>query len=207
MDAAERLFAERGFEGASMRALARVAGASVSSTNYHFGTKEALLEAVLRRRAGPLNALRLERLSLSEEQAGADAVALGKILDAFVRPLFEAVVANCTRGTRPAWVAARLFFDPAPIVSRLRSELFRDVDARFLAALERTLPNRARREIEVAYRLTNGLLVHFAAGHIALDESDHGRNEGSDALLAGVLAYAGAGLRSLVDPPEAGSTR
>jgi AcrR family transcriptional regulator len=197
LDAAERLFAERGFEGASMRALARIAGASLSSTNYHFGTKEALLEAVLRRRAGPLNLIRLERLENAERAAGDDAVPLAAILDAFVRPLFEVRAASNRRETRPAWVAARLFFDPAPLVSRFRSELLRDVDARFLAALERTLPQRERYEIEIAYQLTNGLLVHFAAGHVAPSDSDREQDGTNDAVLRGLIAYAGAGLGSL----------
>ena len=42
LDAAERLFAERGYEGSSMRAITKEAGASVSSANYHFGSKDGL---------------------------------------------------------------------------------------------------------------------------------------------------------------------
>ena len=197
LDAAERLFAERGFEGASMRALARAAGASLSSTSYHFGTKEALLEAVLRRRAEPMNALRLLRLDEAERSAGDVPASIESILDAFVRPLFEMRAASSARGVRPAWVAARLFFDSAPVVSRMASELFRDVDARFLAALEHSLPRRERREIEIAYQLTNGLLIHFAAGHFLRGEFDEERGASDEAVLSGLLAYAGAGLRSL----------
>ena len=47
LDAAERIFAERGFEGASIRAVTQAAGASVSAANYHFGSKEALLRETL----------------------------------------------------------------------------------------------------------------------------------------------------------------
>ena len=50
LDAAERLFAERGFEGASLRAVTQAAGTSVSAANYHFGSKEALLGRTLLRR-------------------------------------------------------------------------------------------------------------------------------------------------------------
>jgi len=206
LDAAERLFAERGFEGASMRALARAAGASLSSTNYHFGTKEALLEAVLRRRTEPMNALRLARLREAERSAGDAPAPVEAILDAFVRPHFEMRAVSSGRGARPAWAVARLFFDPAPLVSRIASELFRDIDDRFLAALERALPQRERREIEIAYQLTKGLLVHFAAGRFLRGESDEERDAGDEAILRGLLAYAGAGLRSL-EEEEQGTVR
>ena len=179
-----------------MRALARAAGASLSSTNYHFGTKEALVEAVLRQRAEPLNAIRLERLGAAEHEGGA--VAIDVILDAFVRPLFDMRAMVSTNGTEPGWLAARLFSDPAPVIVRIRSELIGEVDARFLAALSLTLPNVERREIEIAYQLTNGLLIHFASGRILLGEVEMGAGEDTSArVLEALLDYAGAGLHRL----------
>lgn len=49
LDAAERLFAERGFAGASLRDIAHAAGASQPLIQHHFGSKEGLYRAVLRR--------------------------------------------------------------------------------------------------------------------------------------------------------------
>ena len=50
LDAAERLFAEQGFEGASIRAIVDAANVNLAAVHYHFKSKEALLEAVLLRR-------------------------------------------------------------------------------------------------------------------------------------------------------------
>jgi AcrR family transcriptional regulator len=47
LDAALRLFATQGVEGVSIRAVNREAGLGPASVHYHFGTKEALLDAVL----------------------------------------------------------------------------------------------------------------------------------------------------------------
>lgn len=47
LDAALRLFAEHGIEGVSIRAVNREAGLGPASVHYHFGTKDALLDAVL----------------------------------------------------------------------------------------------------------------------------------------------------------------
>src|SRR3954452_6730291 len=48
LDAAERLFAERGFAGTSLRDIATASGVSHPLIQHHFGTKEGLYAAVLR---------------------------------------------------------------------------------------------------------------------------------------------------------------
>ena len=52
LDAAERLFAQRGFHGVSVRDITGAADVDVALANYHFGSKQGVLEAVLMRRAG-----------------------------------------------------------------------------------------------------------------------------------------------------------
>ena len=49
LEAALKLFAEQGIEGVSIRAVNREAGLGPASVHYHFGTKDALLDAVLHR--------------------------------------------------------------------------------------------------------------------------------------------------------------
>ena len=63
LDAAERLFAARGFHHTSLRELTAAAGVNLAAVNYHFGTKFSLLRAVFERRLVPLNRRRTERLN------------------------------------------------------------------------------------------------------------------------------------------------
>ncbi|MGO9935298.1 MAG: TetR/AcrR family transcriptional regulator, partial [Steroidobacteraceae bacterium] len=63
MDAAEKLFARRGFHGASLRDITAAAGVDLALVNYHFGSKYGLLGAVMERRGGILNEERLQRLA------------------------------------------------------------------------------------------------------------------------------------------------
>ena len=51
--AARELFAERGYEGASIRAITQRAGANLGAVSYHFGSKEALYEACFASIADP----------------------------------------------------------------------------------------------------------------------------------------------------------
>ena len=62
LDAAEQLFAQRGYHNTSLRAITDRAKANIASVNYHFGGKEGLITSVIERRLLPLNTLRLKKL-------------------------------------------------------------------------------------------------------------------------------------------------
>ena len=62
LDAAEQLFAQRGFYGVSLRDITQAAGVDVALVAYHFGGKRELFTAVFERRAEVLNRERLELL-------------------------------------------------------------------------------------------------------------------------------------------------
>ena len=60
--AAERLFALRGFQNVSVRDITSEAGVNLASVNYHFGSKDALLFEIFRRRTAELNRERARML-------------------------------------------------------------------------------------------------------------------------------------------------
>ena len=223
LDAAETLFAERGFEGTSMRAVTQAAGVSVSAANYHFGSKEALLRATLWRVIQPVNRARFERLDALERAAPGDAVlSLESILDAFLRP---AVAGRRAPGMGPAryrQVAARLFSDPPDLVSSLKREYFAELLDRYVVALGRALPGRPTGELRMALEFTVAVMVHVISGQLGAWPSgpqDDGRappsaevgNAGvgvgvevgmeveldDEEVLRRMIRYAAAGLRSI----------
>lgn len=69
LDAAESLFARKGFYATSLRAITAEAKVNLAAVNYHFGSKEALLDAVFERRLTPLNRLRVEGIHDVREKA------------------------------------------------------------------------------------------------------------------------------------------
>ena len=70
LDSAERLFARDGFEATSLRAITAEANVNLAAVNYHFQSKEALVQAVIGRRMGPVNAQRIALLDACEAEAG-----------------------------------------------------------------------------------------------------------------------------------------
>ena len=66
LDAAEALFVDHGLEATSMRMITATAGVNLAAVNYHFGSKENLIQEVFRRRLGELNQRRLAALDRVE---------------------------------------------------------------------------------------------------------------------------------------------
>src|ERR1700756_4523692 len=83
--AAERLFALHGFQNVSVRDIAAEAGVNLASVNYHFGSKDALLFEIFRRRTGELNRERARMLhEAADRHAGKPPVR--DILEALFAP-------------------------------------------------------------------------------------------------------------------------
>lgn len=88
LDTAEELFSLSGYHSTSLRAITGEAGVNLAAVNYHFGSKESLLEAVIDRRLTPLNKVRMEMLSCVDRQARSEGrpPAVREIMNAFIEP-------------------------------------------------------------------------------------------------------------------------
>ncbi len=140
LDAAEQLFAERGFDAVGLRGITQRAGVNLAAVNYHFGSKQQLLHAVLARRLEPLNRERLQRLDEFEAAAGGAAVPVGDICQALFAPLrnHPAVLGSGSFGL----LLARMHLIEGE-QGRLRAfvdTVMGEIRRRFSAALGRALP-------------------------------------------------------------------
>ncbi|NDW45061.1 TetR/AcrR family transcriptional regulator [Ruegeria sp. PrR005] len=135
LDAAEQFFAARGFEGASIRDIAKAAGVQGGLVAHHGGSKEELFHLIVARRAGELSRLRIEALETARACAPLN---LGTILDCFVRPYVE-----LAQGGDPRWVAygrlvAHVSADPR--WRDLAAECFDPTAQRFIAEIAALFP-------------------------------------------------------------------
>ncbi|WP_459549881.1 TetR family transcriptional regulator [Nocardia sp. X0981] len=150
--AAERLFAERGIDAVSLRAVMAEAGANVASVHYHFGSKDALVEALISRRSEQLHARRAELLDAVEASGAPDARALA---EAFVRPVGELAAAGGTPWIR---LVAGIMSGNHPALTRL-TEGFAPQALRFNALLEQIAAGVAPRTLR--FRLTQAMNLTF----------------------------------------------
>lgn len=97
IEAAGRLFADRGFDGVSVRELARHAKVNAAAINYHFGGKEGLYHAVLRQLIDdtePMFAPMTAGLRKGVAEAAGDRDALAEVAAMLVRGLLSNVLSG-----------------------------------------------------------------------------------------------------------------
>lgn len=144
LDVAERLFAESGVAGTSVRTITDGAQVNVAAVNYHFRTKEGLVRAVIERRLTRLEETRIAALDALDVRAAREErhPTVIELVEALIAPVFTQALSD-----DPGWIhfirfVSRMAWEPgvedlAPPESSLR--LFQ----RFDAALKQALPDLA----------------------------------------------------------------
>ena len=88
IEVAERLFAERGINGVSLREVGAAAGQrNTAAARYHFGTKQGLVDAIFEHRMTPINARRVAMLDEFDRDGRGHE--LHALTEAFVLPLSD----------------------------------------------------------------------------------------------------------------------
>lgn len=193
-NAAERLFALHGFQNVSVRDITAEAGVNLASVNYHFGSKDALLFEIFRRRTQELNRDRARMLHEASDRNGGKPPVREILTALFAPPLKWLDPSNDRRISLQFLIRAR-----SEGTAEIREVLGSDVShlKRFADALLAARPELAPEE--VYWRL------HFVLGMIhqnrfmELDRlhvlSEGQTREGDiDGLLTRMLDFAEAGF-------------
>lgn len=145
LDAAEHLFAERGYRGTSVRAITDLAGVNLAAVGYHFGSKAELMSAVARRVVEPINTAQcagLDRLLAGTADPG-----VAELVEAFAGPLFDGMPAGDEGGARRSRLIMMILSDPAEEVRGWTGAGQDTLRERYLAAFARALPDLSPEEL------------------------------------------------------------
>jgi AcrR family transcriptional regulator len=203
LDVAEELFMQHGFEATSMRLLTSTARVNLAAVNYHFGSKDALIEALFRRRLDPMNAERIGALDALEQQAGERPLAPEQIIRAFIGASLRMIEDVKDGGRNFIRLLGRTYTEPAKQIRALIGQLHAPAMERFKAAFARALPEVPRDELvwrmhfmfgTLSYTLAATDTVQLLAGCKPEDRYD------AKLLEARLVAFLSAGL--LAPPPQ-----
>jgi len=123
--------------------------------HYHYGSREELAAAVLARVLEPIQRRRLELLSTLEEAAVDRQLELDELVNALVRPDFEAVVDVASRSAAATALVGLIYSRPPLFVKSLVEASFSPVAAKFLPHLQASLPEIG--VTEIAWRIRWGV--------------------------------------------------
>jgi AcrR family transcriptional regulator len=173
---AERLFAERGFNGVSVRELAAAAQVNIASIGYHFKSKEGLLSEVYRRHCEPMIEERLRGLEASSRLRGKAKVAA--IIEAFIRPALAQVEAE--DGETFIRLRAVLSGENSELLEKLVAENFDQSSTAFIDELCACLPHLTRTDVCWRFHFLLGAIYYTAAGPHRITAFSNGRCDPSD---------------------------
>jgi AcrR family transcriptional regulator len=164
LDAAERMFAERGFAATSIRDVTAEAGVNLAAVHYHFGSKDDLVRAVFERVLVPSNAHRLAMMREAELRPGGARVE--DLLRAFILPELQLVSELGERGPAVARLMGRMLSEPTDAVHSLVMEMFSEVGGRFIGDLQEALPELGAEEVVFRMQCVVAILTFFMSQNI-----------------------------------------
>jgi len=152
LNAAERLYADRGFGDVTLRDIVAAAEVNLAAVNYHFGSKDELIAELFVTRSLATNRERLNELR-DAEAAGGGRAAIDAILRALVGPTLRGCLGPDRERSTAARFMIRASIESVPPIRRIKN---REVDhlRKFAAAMRRSLPGR--NEVDLYWAL------HFA---------------------------------------------
>jgi AcrR family transcriptional regulator len=187
LDVAEKLFGENGFDGTSLRDITTAAEVNLAAVNYHFQSKDSLIDAVIARRVEPVNVRRMAMI----EAAGAHPT-LEQILSAFIVPVVEQDVKPIIP------LLGRVMSMPDPFAVRVFKAHFAGVAKRFLDELGKAAPHLSPSTCMWRLHFTGGAMAQVLSRSHLLPEMTGVAADVKDrkALAARLVEYAAAGFRA-----------
>ncbi|GLU34872.1 TetR/AcrR family transcriptional regulator [Trinickia caryophylli] len=158
LDAAEDIFIEYGFEAMSLRQITSRADVNLAAVNYHFGSKEALIHAMLSRRLDRLNEERVKLLERFDAHLG-PRLTCEHVLGAMFIPALRLSRDPHAGGRAFLKLLGRAYTDPSAFIHNFLNGHYASVAERFFDAFQRALPHLPREEL--------GWRLHFAIGALS----------------------------------------
>jgi AcrR family transcriptional regulator len=193
LGAAEELFAQHGFAGTSLRQVTSHADVNIAAVNYHFGSKENLVNEVFRRRMDEMAAARLSQLEAARRDLPGD---LGAVLAAFVEPAL-AMAQEGHSGGAFVRVIARAYAEKNDNLRKFLSDHYGHVLRDFAKAIAGCVPSLSKEELywrldflagALTYAMADFGLIKRPAGVTEAEHRAHAARELIRFAEAGFLA-------------------
>ena len=193
LGAAEELFAQHGFAATSLRQVTGLAAVNIAAVNYHFGSKENLVNEVFRRRMDEMTARRLQQLEAAQREHPGQ---LEPVLAAFIEPAL-ALAQDRNGGGAFVRVIARAYAEHNESLRRFLSDQYGHVLRHFGKALAACLPGIDKDTLYWRLDFLAGALT-YAMSDFGMIKRPSGASEAAHRARAAreLIRFAAAGLQA-----------
>jgi AcrR family transcriptional regulator len=199
LDAAEQLFSEHGFDGASVRDIAATAGCNIAAVNYYFGSKDKLYTEVWRRQLVQMRDARLQAIEqVMSESNGKPSLEdlLKSFANAFIGPFVDE--------SRSRWLMrlmAREMVDQHVHVNVFVEEVIKPTMSAMGEALLKACPGLDESKIWLLIVFLAGQLIHVVHIKAMFDQTEMAEMPAFDLTDAvdNVVKFSAAGIRSYAE--------
>ena len=203
LDAAEQLIAQKGYANTSLREITTSAEANLAAVNYHFGSKEGLLSAMLTRRLDPMNQKRVELLDIELRLAEKEGRRpdTRRLLKAFIEPVVTFFKSQ-PGGKHFLRIVSRIHSDPDDAIRQEFMKHMVPVFMQFFHGFQKALPDVAPEILVSRIFFCIGALGHGASILVDDDLCKQGSRIGlpaipdSKTLVEELLAFAARGMEA-----------
>src|ERR1039458_9768917 len=199
LDAAENAIADLGFAGASLRNIVLEARVNLATVYYYFGSKVGLVEAVLKRRFGPLRQEHLALLRQFEAAANGRPVPVERILEAMLLPPLRLAAKAPAKHQAVTRLIGRIVAEPNPQIQEVLSSQREGVRTAFLRALRRSLPKAPLPALLWRIEFVWGALAFALCNPRKIEIETHGACDPKDTdnMLAEMISFFSPGFHAL----------
>ncbi len=198
LGAAEELFAQHGFAGTSLRQVTSHADVNIAAVNYHFGSKDNLVNEVFRRRMDEMTSARLSQLEQARSTNPGD---LRAVLAAFVEPAL-AMAQDRQSGGAFVRVIARAYAEKNDNLRKFLSDHYGHVLRDFGKAIGACVPGLSKEDLYWRLDFLAGALT-YAMADFGLIKRPHNISEAAHRSKAAqeLIHFAEAGFRASARTP------
>jgi AcrR family transcriptional regulator len=195
--AAEKLFAQRGYHGVSIRDIADEAKVQVALVGYYYGLKHELFYAIFERWNSTIEERLAALRSVSHDPAKAET--LTRIIEAFTAPVLR--LRASSEGEYYALLVARELRQETQESDHVLRAYFDPLAHAFIDALQEALPYATRGQVAWCYQFALGALLHHLSD-FRVERLSRGENKASEPAASALLvAFIVGGIRSALPPP------
>lgn len=198
LDAAEHAFAEAGFAGASLRDIVLEAKVNLATVYYYFGSKNGLMEAVLKRRFGPLRQEHLDLLRNAQAAVNGRPLRVDQILEAMLLPPLRLAVCDSVRREAVMRLIGRIVSEPSQQIQDILHVQRAEVREAILKAFQESLPNVPRSELRWRMEFVWGALTFILCNPRKIEKDTQGECNPADAqtVLAEMIRFFSPGFKA-----------